>query len=156
MAMLRRLRRLRRAAAWLLLAQIGQVGARTLASTCADACPTETTMPIARAAHDQAAADPVSMASMANMANMASMASMSGVHDDVAVERPNPGPSPALPHGPRAPDDCVFGSACASPVLLASVSTTARLRGRHEPPVVIAAQMPTSFVLAPDIPPPRA
>ena len=85
------LHRLPRAAAWLLLAQIGQVGARTQASTCADACPMETTMPIARAAHDQAAADPVSMDNMATMANM------SGVHDDVAADRPNPGPSPAPP-----------------------------------------------------------
>ena len=85
------LRRLPRAAAWLLLAQIGQVGARTLASTCADACPMETTMPIARAAHDQAAADPVSMDNMATMANM------SGVQDDVAADRPNPGPSAAPP-----------------------------------------------------------
>ena len=144
------LRRLRRAAALVLLAQLAVVGVRAVSTPCAGSCDAiENVASWSQSSDGQIAAMTVTMDAQAMPMPAQEEAPTSGVKHG----------APPSDTAPAAPESCFAGANCTPPLASVSLIALADLTGPAlavSRPVPSDASMLTRDVAAPEAPPPKA
>ncbi len=147
------LRRLRRAAALVLVAQLAVVGVRVANASCAGLC--DMGQGLAEQPLDDAGAGAGTPTAIGTHAMPMAMAMPMPEHDAV----PTDGASHDAPQhdsAPSAPASCLAGASCAPPLAIVALAVDGRPTLVTSAPTMLVMAMLTRAPAAPEAPPPKA